>query len=154
MKPLLAMDANSQNYNVDDDQEIDLISKRELRCVPLKAALKCLVVQQISSFYQVASIRALIKEGESEIWKVRQVFEDKLRGESHVVGFFSCATALKQKNQHKGGEEVKEVPGVSFWVMFDWPEHGLTAFENHLTKMFLSSGLSLLSCKAVKGRGK
>ena len=125
------------------------VALNELRCIPLKAALKCLVVQQISSFYQVAFIRALIKEGESKVWKVRQVFEDKLK-----VGFFSCATASKQKNQHKGSEEIKEVPGVSFWVMFDWPEHGLTAFENHLTKMFLSSGLSLLSCKAVKRQGK
>ena len=148
-----AMDDNSQSRNNDavaEEHDSNLISKRELRCVPLKSALKCLVVQQISSYYQVAAVRALIKEHESEIWKVRQVFEEKLRNDLHIVGFFSCATALKQKI----GEEYKEVPGISFWVMFDWPEYGLAAFENNLTKMFLSTGLSILSCKAVKGRGK
>lgn len=142
----------SQMRKSDDEmtEESNLISKRELRCVPLKSALKCLVVQQLSTYYQVAAVRALIKEEEGELWTVRLTFEEKLRNDSHIVGYFSCATALKQKI----GDDRKEVPGVSFWVIFDWPEYGLTAFESHITKMFLSSGLSILSCKAVKGRGK
>ena len=38
--------------------------------------------------------------------------------------------------------------------MFDWPEHGTAAIENHLSSIFLGQGLNLMSCTAVKGRGK
>ena len=116
------------------------------------AALKCTVAQPISNFYQVVAIRALIKQGENspEIWRVRQLLEGKLKSENKVVGFFSCPTALQQV---VGGKKI-EVPGMAFWVMFDWPEYGLTAFESHLTKLCLSCGISNLECKAVKARSK
>jgi len=44
--------------------------------------------------------------------------------------------------------------GISFWVVFDWAQYGIQAFENHLAKLILKSNLNLHSCKAIKGRGK
>ena len=132
-------------------EEDEFVSKRELRCRPLEAGLRSLIAQHIKEFYQVATVRALIKKyNDVEIYKVRELFENKLKTEKHVVGFISCITGLRQKEK----EEWREVPGVSFWVIFDWPEYGLSAYESHLTKLFLSTGLSNLSCKAVRAKSK
>ena len=138
--------------DVQELQQERLVSKRELRCKPLIAALKCTVAQPISNFYQAVAIRALIKQGENStgIWKIRQLFEAKLKSESTVVGFFSCPTVLQQV---VGGKKV-EVPGMAFWVVFDWPEYGIGAYENHLTTLFLSEEITNLERKAVKTRSK
>ena len=127
-------------------EEESFVSKRELRCRPLEAGLRSLIAQHVTEYYQVAAVRALIRENMLEIYNVREIFEKKLRKEEHVVGYFSCITGLKQKE--------KEILGISFWVIFDWPEYGLSAYESHLTKLFLSSGLSNLSCKAGRGKSK
>ena len=131
-------------------EEESFVSKRELRCRPLEAGLRSLIAQHVTEYYQVAAVRALIRENMLEIYNVREIFEKKLRKEEHVVGYFSCITGLKQKEK----DEWTEIPGISFWVIFDWPEYGLSAYESHLTKLFLSSGLSNLSCKAVRGKSK
>ena len=43
---------------------------------------------------------------------------------------------------------------MAFWVMFDWPEYGIVAYENHLTQLFLSLGVTNIEAKAVKARSK
>ena len=134
-----------------ETQEVKLKPTKELRSNPLKQALKCFVTANVCKYYEVASIRALLKQGDkNEIWEARQLMEAILTNEQRVVGFFSCGTALSQKV--KGDSE--EVPGLAFWVIFDWPEYGLNAFENYLSKLILKTGLDLLSCKAVRGRSK
>ena len=72
--------------------------------------------------------------------------ESTLDKEGHVVGYFSCGLALSTKVDG----ESDDVPGLAFWVIFDWPEYGIGAFENYLSKLILD----ILSCKADKGRSK
>jgi len=66
-----------------------------------------------------------------KIWLVRRRLEESLSKQKHVVGFVSCLTVLKTKDQEE------PLPGISFWVILDWPEHGIQGYENHLTKLFL-----------------
>ena len=138
--------------NEEDEQTLQQLSKKELRCKPLVAALKCSVALVVSNFYQVVAIRVLSKQGENspEIWSKRQLFEENLKREEKVVGFFSCPTALQKSIRNK----KVEVPGMAFWVMFDWPEYGIVAYENHLTQLFLSLGVTNIEAKAVKARSK
>ena len=76
----------------------------------------------------MASVRALLKiDSHSEIWEARQLMETTLSEGEHVVGFFSCGTALSQKVK----EGKAEHPGLAFWVMFDWPEYGTSDFAFH-----------------------
>ena len=78
------------------------------------------------------------------------MIEEKLKADSHIVGFFSCGTVLPQKVDGK----EDDVPGMAIWVMFDWPGYGLSAFENYLSRLIIKIGLDLLSCKAVHRRSK
>ena len=143
---------------IDNDEEctsqesiVAIKPMKELRSPPLKQALKCFVTDHICKYYEVASIRALLKrDTKKELWEARQLMETTLKADNHIVGFFSCGTALSQKVDGK----QDDVPGLAFWVMFDWPEYGLSAFECYLSKLILKTGLDLLSCKAVKGRSK
>ena len=41
---------------------------------------------------------------------------------------------------------------ISPW--FNWPESGLAAFEEYISKEILAAGLDLRSCKAIRGRYK
>ena len=137
--------------NQHDDEETSPKGKQELRDVPLKSALKAFVVDQIQKFYSVAGMRALISpKSKGEIWEIRQVLEQKLSEDKHIVGFFSCATSLRTKVDG----EIKHVPGISFWVIFDWPECGLSAYENYLSKLVINAKLDLLCCNSVRGRSK
>ena len=54
------------------------------------------------------------------------MMESTLDKEGHVVCYFSCGTALSTKVDG----ESDDVPGLAFWVIFDWPEYGIGAFEN------------------------
>ena len=45
-------------------------------------------------------------------------------------------------------------PGISLWIVFNWPESGLAAFEEYISKEILAADLDLRSCKAIQGRGK
>ena len=38
--------------------------------------------------------------------------------------------------------------------MFNWPESGLAASEEYISKEILAAGLDLTSCKTIQGRGK
>lgn len=44
--------------------------------------------------------------------------------------------------------------GVSLWIAADWPEYGLSAFENKITKCLMDANLDIQSCRAIKPRGK
>ena len=87
----------------------------------------------------------------------------------YAVCFFSCITAIPEGNHGKKNrpsnkdssnsedENVAEqifCPGISLWIMFNWPESGLAAFEEYISKEILAAGLDLTSCKTIQGRGK
>lgn len=131
----------------EEHEEITIEVKKELKSCVLKSALKSFILSQVTNHYEVAAVRTLVKE-KNEIWLVRRTMEESLSKQKHVVGFISCLTALKTK------ESKEPMPGISFWVIFDWPEYGIQGYENHLTKLFLKERADLYSCKAVRGRSK
>ena len=142
----------SENDNNEAEmEEQPLKSKSELRCVPLQNALKSFVVESITKHYSIAAIRALMKpNSKDEIWIVRQKIEKKFATDKHIVAFISCGTALSTKIDG----ENKELPGISFYVIFDWPECGIGFYESYLSKMVMETGLDIYNCKALRGRSK
>ena len=146
---------------------------RQLRSSVINNALKNFIVATVIKKYQVCAVRSICVDGVSKekIWLTRRVLENLLAENPHVVCFFACITALvhgkkkKKKNNYNNSDSEEEgeeendkskkvCPGIAFWIAFDWPESGLAAFEEYIAKEFLSAGFDIVSCKAVRGRGK
>ena len=141
--------------------------RRELREKTLERALKTYIVPPFCRKYQVIALRALWNMESSEenvIWGKRIAMENILDGNLHVVAFFSCITAMQSKGNKKRkrndsdseGNESNEcltAPGLAFWIVFDWPEHALSAFENIIEKNFMEAGLDIDRCAVIRPRG-
>ena len=138
----------------DSDLE-EFTPKRELREIPLRRALLSYVVPVFVAKYQAIAVRTLWKlENASDVmWGKRQQLEGDLRKIPNVVAFFSCATALEERKRNHEGRRTF-LPGFAFWIVFDWPEYMVQAFENMVCQRLLDAGLEIDSCKSVKGRGK
>lgn len=146
------MEQVTSNEEREEREEDVLNPKKELKCAFVKTTLKSFVIQHVSKCYQAAAIRVMLPTGsKTEVWLARQKLENRFSNELQIVGFFSCATALYGV---KKGDEQQTIAGVSFWVMFDWPDMAIESYECHLTKIVIESGLDIVHCKAVKGRGK
>ena len=157
------------------------VPQKTVRSNVLRNALKAYIVPAFASKYQIAAIRTLWSfEGLCEsdsIWIKRREMQELLYRDNEVVAYFSCITALENRRKKRkrpqkqpamtasfSSEESEDeddedddninMPGISFWIVFDWPAHALHGFEEKLTKLFMSSGLNLDSCKTIKGRGK
>ena len=104
-----------------------------------------------------------------KIWITRRLLESLLEETPYAVRFFSCITAFlegkhgkknRRSNKDSSNSEDETVaeqifcPGISLWIEFNWPESGLAAFEEYISKEILAAGLDLRSCKAIRGRGK
>jgi len=139
------MSQSQDNENVEVEDVIEV--KKEIKSCVLKSALKSFILSHVTNYYEVAGVRTLMRD-KQKIWLIRRRLEESLSKQKHVVGFVSCLTALKTKDQEE------PLPGISFWVMFDWPEYGIQGYVNHLTKLFLKEEIDLYSCKAVRGRSK
>ena len=130
-----------------------------------------LVFTPLQSKCQVCAVRSLYVDGVSKekIWITRRLLGSFLEETPRVVCFFSCITALSEGNYEKEnrrsnkdssnseGETVAEqifCPGISLWIVFNWPESGLAAFEEYISKEILATGFDLRSCKTIRGRGK
>ena len=59
----------------------------------------------------------------------------------------------QESDSEEDYEESDYAPGISYWIAYDWPECGASAFEEMIAKMFFTAGLDLESCRTVKGRG-
>ena len=149
---------------------------RQLRSKVLKKALSCYIIPPFLQNYEVVGVRALLKNENDNVWEKRRILEATLNNDEHVVAFFSCITAIEGKKKPKkrkiihrdpneseeeeneeeasDNDELSIIPGVSFWVVFDWPQYGLAAYEERISKHFMESGVDLINCKAVRGRGK
>ena len=152
--------------------------QKTLRSEELKRALTNYVVPPFGNRYQIIAVRALWKVEELEkqgIW-AKRLMEAILSKKKEIVSFISCITALepeKKKRQKKrkrptideaSSEEETESsdeeddrnirPGLSFWVVADWPEFALEAIEQNLTKIILENGFDINQCKGIKPRGK
>ena len=146
-------------------------SQRQLRSNVIKNALKAYVVGPLTLKYQVCAVRSLCVDGVSKekIWITRRLLESFLEENPYVVCFSSCIIALsegkhgrnnRRSNNDSSNSEDETVaeeifcPGISLWIVFNWPESGLSAFEEYISKEILAAGLDLRSCKAIRGRGK
>eukprot|EP00111_Clytia_hemisphaerica_P019795 TCONS_00058404-protein len=144
-----ASDSSSEEDHATSKEEPKIKPKAEIRSIPLVHALKTFVVENVMKHYTVAAIRALMKpDSKVEIWQVRQALEKKFSEDAHIAGFVSCGTALKTKYK---GQDI-DLPGISFFVMFDWAECAIDSYENHLSKVVMNSGLDIYNCRALRGR--
>ena len=104
-----------------------------------------------------------------KIWIAKRLLESLLEENPYLVCFFSCITVLLEGNHGKisrlsnkntsnsEDEAVAEqifFPGISLWIVFNWTESELAAFEENISKEILAAGFDLRSCKAIRGRGK
>ena len=65
--------------------------------------------------------------------------------------FFSCITAMVENKKAKAGkrrndsgsseEDMEESSsnncGISFWIVFNWPEYGISSFAEHISRDFV-----------------
>ena len=67
------------------------------------------------------------------------------------------AKAGKRRNDSGSTEEDIEESssnncGISFWIVFNWPEYGISSFAEHISREFLTTGFDLISYKATRSR--
>ena len=60
-------------------------------------------------------------------------------------------TAKAEKRRHDSGSSEENVEesssnncGISFWIVFNWPEYGILSFAEHISREFLTAELDLL----------
>ena len=62
----------------------------------------------------------------------------------------------KRNNLGSREEDGKEYSnnncGISFWIVFTWPEYSTSSFEENISRKFLVAGFDLISCKAILWR--
>ena len=120
----------------------------------IKNALKAyLVVLLTTSKYQVCAVRSLYVDGVSKekIWITRHQLESLRVKNPYVVCFFTCIAALSEgkhekKNRRSNSDssnseddtvsEQNFCPGIILWVMFNWPESGLTYLREIFPRKF------------------
>ena len=87
---------------------------------------------------------------------------------STLYVFFSCITAMVENKKTKAGkrrndsgsseEDVEESSNnncdISFWIVFNWPEYGISSFAEHISREFLTAEFDLISCNAIRSRGR
>ena len=75
---------------------------------------------------------------------------------------FSCITTMVEKkntnarrrrnnsgsSEEYGEEYINNNCGISFWIVFHWPEYGISSFAEHISREFLTAEFDLISCKA------
>ena len=57
-------------------------------------------------------------------------------------------------SEEDGEESINNNCGISFWIVFNWPEYSISLFAEHISREFLTSEFDLISCKAIRSRGK
>ena len=65
----------------------------------------------------------------------------------------------KRRNDSGSSEEDVEESscnncGISFWIVFNWPEYGISSFAKHISREFLTAEFDLISCKTIRSRGR
>ena len=94
--------------------------------------------------------------------------EKLLEDNEHIVCFLSCITAMVENKKAKAGkrrndsvsskENMEESSSnncdISFWTVFNWPEYGISPFAEHTSREFLMAEFDLVSCKAIRSRGR
>lgn len=100
------------------------------------------------------------------IWLKKRLVKKEYLKENHA--YFSCITAVeevvateakerKYRQQDICSKACKEEEGksltgnkshvVALGIVFDWPQHGISAFEETISKKLLSITFSMVLCK-------
>ena len=141
---------------------------KELRSSLIRNSLKSFVVAPLIRKFQVCAVRAICVGtlNKENIWLQRRKMEKLLEDNEHIVCFFSCITAMVENKKAKAGkrrndsgsseEDMEESSsnncGISFWIVFNWPEYGISSFAEHISRGFLTAEFDLISCKAIRSR--
>ena len=69
------------------------------------------------------------------------------------------AKARRRRNdsgssEEDGKESCDNNCGISFWIVFNWSEYGISSFAEHISREFLTVEFDLISCKAIRSRRK
>ena len=62
--------------------------------------------------------------------------------------------AVRKMENNINNNIINNNCGISFWVVFNWPEYGISSFAEHIYRKFLTAEFDLISCKAIRSRGK
>ena len=144
---------------------------KELHSNLIRNSLKSFVVSPLIKKFQVCAVRAICigNLSKENIWLQRRKMEKVLEDNEHIACFFSCITAMVEKKNTKARrrmrddsgsseedaeESVNNNCGISFWIVFNWPEYGISSFAEHISREFLTAEFDLISCKAIRSRGK
>ena len=143
---------------------------KELRSSLIRNSLRSFVVSPLIKKFQVCAVRAICigNLSKENIWLQRRKMEKVLEENEHIVCFFSCITAMGEKKNTKarrrrddsgsseedGEESNNNNCGISFWIVFNWPEYGIWSFVEHISREFLTAEFDLISCQAIRSIGK
>ena len=140
---------------------------KELRSNLIRNSLKSFVVSPLIKKFQVCAVRAICigNLSKENIWLQRRKMEKVLDDNEHIVCFFSCITAMVEKKNTKARrrrrddsgsseedaeESVNNNCGISFWIVFNWPEYGISSFAEHISREFLTAEFDILQSHTVK----
>ena len=132
--------------------------------------MKSFVVSLLIRKFEVCAVRAICigTLSKENIWLQRRKMEKLLEDNEHIVCLFLCITAMVEKKKAKAGkrrnysgsseEDVEESSnnncGVSFWIVINWPQYGLSSFVENISSEFLTAEFDLISCEAMRSRGR
>ena len=118
--------------------------------------------------FQVCAVREICigTLNKENLWLHRRKMEKLLEGNEHIVCFFSCITAMVENKKAKAGkrkidsgsseEGVEESSSnsrdISFWIVFNWLEFGISSFAEHTSREFLTAEFDLISCKVIRSK--
>ena len=57
-------------------------------------------------------------------------------------------------SSEKDVEESSNNCGSSLWIVFNWPEYSISSFAEHISREFLTAEFDLISCNAIRSRGR
>ena len=121
---------------------------KELRISLMRNSLKSFVVSSLIRKFQVCAVRVICMGNLSKenIWLERRKMEKVLEDNEDIVCFFSCIIAMVEQKKAKprrtrndsgsseeDGEEFDNNNcAISVWIVFNWPEYGISSFAEHI----------------------
>ena len=143
---------------------------KELRSSLIRNSLKSFVLAPLIRKFKVCAVRAIYigTLSKENIWLQRRKTEKLLQDNEHIVYFFSGITVMVENKKAKAGnmrndsgsseddeeESSSNINSISFWIVFNWPEYGISSFAEHISRGFVTAEFDLISCKAIRSRDR
>ena len=126
---------------------------KELHSSLIRNSLKLFLVAPLIRKLQVCTVRVTCAGtlNEENIWLQRRKMEKLLEDNEHIVCFLGKAG--KRRNDSGSSEEDMEESssnncGISFWIVFNWPQYSISSFAEHISREFLTAEFDLIFCKS------